>query len=103
MSVAIEEMQERAEEVTELLKIMAHPVRLLVLCQLATEELSAGQLIQRSSLSQSAFSQHLSVLKKHNIVQVRKESQQVFYSLVDERVAQLLVSMHGIFCPQEGK
>ncbi|MBM7035717.1 ArsR family transcriptional regulator (plasmid) [Vibrio sp. qd031] len=98
MSVVAEDMQSQAQEVSELLKTMAHPVRLLVLCQLVNQELSAGELVQRSSLSQSAFSQHLTVLKKHGIVKVRKEAQQVFYSLADERVEKLLDSLYGLFC-----
>jgi DNA-binding transcriptional ArsR family regulator len=98
MSVVVDDMQSQAQEVSELLKTMAHPVRLLVLCQLVNHELSAGELVERSSLSQSAFSQHLTVLKKQGIVKVRKEAQQVFYSLADERVEKLLDSLYGLFC-----
>ncbi|WED24411.1 metalloregulator ArsR/SmtB family transcription factor [Vibrio sp. JC009] len=94
----IAQMQTNANEVSELLKTMAHPERLMVLCQLTQGEVGAGKLQEGSTLSQSAFSQHLTVLKKHNLVTVRKESQQVFYSLADERVAHLLQNLHVIFC-----
>ncbi len=94
----IEEMQLRAKDVSDLLKIMAHPERLMVLCQLTRGEVGAGQLQQGSSLSQSAFSQHLSVLRKHGLVVVRKESQLVYYSLADERSAQIIESLERIFC-----
>lgn len=100
-SQQMNEMYERVEEAADLLRVMAHPERLLVLCQLTTGEVGAGVLQQRSSLSQSAFSQHLTVLRKHELVQVRKEAQQVFYSLKDERAAALITSMHSIFCAQE--
>ncbi len=91
-------MKGRAEEVSELLKTMAHPERLMVLCQLVDGEVGAGQLQENSTLSPSAFSQHLSVLRKHNLVTVRKESQAVFYSLADKRVEALLASFYEIFC-----
>lgn len=91
-------MQPKANEVSELLKTMAHPERLLVLCQLMKGEIGAGKLQEGSSLSQSAFSQHLTVLRKQGLVNVRKESQQVFYSLADERVAALIKSLHHIYC-----
>lgn len=94
----LEEMKDRATEVADLLKTMAHPERLMVLCQLVDGEVGAGQLQESSTLSQSAFSQHLSVLKKHNMVKVRKESQSVFYSLADNRIEALIASFYTIFC-----
>lgn len=92
------EMKAQAAEVSELLKTMAHPERLMVLCQLVDDEVGAGQLQENSTLSQSAFSQHLSVLRKHGLVKVRKESQSVFYSLADPRVKALFASFYSIFC-----
>lgn len=92
------DMKERATEVANLLKTMTHPERLIVLCQLVDGEVSASQLQENSNLSQSAFSQHLAVLRKNNIVKVRKESQSVFYSLADERIEALIASFYKIFC-----
>ncbi len=94
----IEKMHSSANDVSELLKTMAHPERLMVLCQLMQEEVGAGRLQENSSLSQSAFSQHLTVLRKHGLVKIRKESQQVFYSLADDRAAALIKSLHQIYC-----
>lgn len=94
----LDEMKVRANEVAELLKLMAHPDRLMVLCQLVEGEVGVAQLQQGSSLSQSAFSQQLSVLRNNGLVSVRKESQQVFYSLSDPRIKALITSMHDIFC-----
>ncbi|EDM67928.1 transcriptional regulator, ArsR family [Moritella sp. PE36] len=92
------DMKERATEVADVLKTMTHPERLMVLCQLVDGEVSASQLQENSTLSQSAFSQHLAVLRKNNIVKVRKESQSVFYSLADERIEALIASFYKIFC-----
>ena len=100
IDVNIDEMKENAEETAEFLKSMAHPERLMVLCQLSKGELGFTQLLEASQLSQSAFSQQLAVLKKKNLVSVRKESQQVFYSIADERVLALMSSLHTVFCPQ---
>lgn len=78
--------------------VMAHPERLMVLCQLTQSEMGVGQLQQGSTLSQSAFSQHLTVLRKHGIIQARKESQQVFYRLADSRITALIQSLQNVFC-----
>ncbi|EGR0608736.1 TPA: helix-turn-helix transcriptional regulator [Vibrio cholerae] len=94
----MDEMKKNAEEVAELLRVMAHPERLMVLCQLTQSEMGVGQLQQGSTLSQSAFSQHLTVLRKHGIIQARKESQQVFYRLADSRITALIQSLQNVFC-----
>ncbi|EGQ8139803.1 metalloregulator ArsR/SmtB family transcription factor [Vibrio cholerae] len=98
IKIEMDEMKKNAEEVAELLRVMAHPERLMVLCQLTQSEMGVGQLQQGSTLSQSAFSQHLTVLRKHGIIQARKESQQVFYRLADSRITVLIQSLQNVFC-----
>ncbi|MDA0128580.1 metalloregulator ArsR/SmtB family transcription factor [Vibrio sp. MarTm2] len=97
-TVNIAEMKKNAVEAAELLKVMAHPERLMVLCQLTEGEVGVAALQSSSTLSQSAFSQHLTVLRKHGLIKFRKESQQVFYSLDDERVVQLIQNLQTTFC-----
>ncbi|WP_194437158.1 ArsR/SmtB family transcription factor [Vibrio fluminensis] len=92
------QMQKNAAQAAELLKVMAHPERLMVICQLTQGEVGVGSLQANSTLSQSALSQHLSVLRKHNIIKARKASQQVFYSLADSRVEVMMKSLHCVFC-----
>ncbi|WP_114728631.1 ArsR/SmtB family transcription factor [Vibrio cholerae] len=98
IKIEMDEMKKNVEEVAELLRVMAHPERLMVLCQLTQSEMGVGQLQQGSTLSQSAFSQHLTVLRKHGIIQARKESQQVFYRLADSRITALIQSLQNVFC-----
>ena len=94
-------IHERAAEVSELLKLMAHKDRMVVLCMLSEGEMGVSELREHTQLSQSAFSQHLGVLRKNNIVKIRKESQQVFYSISDGRINLLLGALHQAFCPDE--
>lgn len=89
-----------AAEVSELLKLMAHKDRMVVLCLLSKGEMGVSELREHTQLSQSAFSQHLGILRKNEIVKIRKESQQVFYSLADGRVSILLKAMQQAFCPE---
>jgi DNA-binding transcriptional ArsR family regulator len=92
-------IHENAGEASDLLKVMAHKDRMVVLCLLSEGEMGVAELREHTQLSQSAFSQHLSVLRKNELVKVRKESQLVFYSLADERVNILLKAMQQAFCP----
>lgn len=94
-------IHDKASEVSELLKLMAHADRMVVLCLLSEGEMGVSELREHTKLSQSAFSQHLGVLRKNNVVKIRKESQQVFYSIADNRVSLLLSALQNAFCPSE--
>jgi ArsR family transcriptional regulator len=94
-------IHDKASEVSELLKLMAHKDRMVVLCLLSDGEMGVSELREHTKLSQSAFSQHLGVLRKNNLVKIRKESQQVFYSIDDVRVNVLLGALQNAFCPDD--
>ncbi len=91
-------MLQSATEASELLKVMAHPERLIVICKLIEGEKGVAELLEGSALSQSAFSQHLTLLRKHNIIKARKVSQQVFYSISDNRVTPIVEAFQKVFC-----
>lgn len=94
----LEQMQKNATEASQMLKAISHQSRLLILCLLVNNEMSAGELAKYSDLSQSAFSQHLSVLRAKGLVQIRKESQTVYYSIKDKNIAKVLETLHSIYC-----
>jgi ArsR family transcriptional regulator len=85
-----------AAAASRLLKAMAHDSRLLVLCQLATGELQAGQIASR--LSQSALSQHLALLRTEGLVATRRDGLAVFYRIADPAVLAVITTLAGIFC-----
>ncbi|MCR9106262.1 MAG: metalloregulator ArsR/SmtB family transcription factor [Gammaproteobacteria bacterium] len=96
----IELMQDNAERASALLKSLANPSRLLVLCALVTREHTAGELEQLTGISQSAISQHLARLRKSGLVQTRRDAQRIFYALKDPAARAVLETLHGIYCPQ---
>ena len=99
MEANIELIHSKSKEACEMLKVMAHADRMVVLCLLSAGEMAVSELREHTKLSQSAFSQHLAVLRKHELVAIRKSSQQVFYSLADGRVTPLLSALQDTFCP----
>ena len=101
--IDLQKMHCHADEVANWLKTVAHPERLMVLCQLTKGEIALKELQQHSSLGQSALSQHLAILKAHKLVSFRKQSQQVFYSLADEKAKQLLEALQNICCAEDEK
>ena len=94
----MDELQANALRVAQLLKTMANPARLVILCQLADGERSVGDLARAVGLSQSAISQHLAVLRKGAAVTSRRDGQTVFYSLASDEVVALMGMLHGLFC-----
>ena len=92
------EMQPHAQQAAELLKALANEQRLMILCHLVQGPLWVSELNERVSLSQSALSQHLAVLRESGIVQTERESQSIRYSLSAGVVTRLLGVLHEEFC-----
>lgn len=97
----ISEMEQNAQEASRLLKSLANPNRLMVLCHLIKGECTVGELERRVGLSQSALSQHLARLREENIVECRREAQSMFYSVKDEKTRILLGSLYDLYCNSE--
>jgi ArsR family transcriptional regulator, virulence genes transcriptional regulator len=67
MKVSSQQMKENCQEVATLLKAIAHPQRLMILCYLAQEELSVSELQSRCGISQSQISQFLIRMTKEGL------------------------------------
>lgn len=93
-----EDMAAHADEAAGLLKALAHPARLLVLCQLVEGESSVGELQPITGLSMSALSQHLAVLRDMGLVTTRRESQSIVYALADGPAVGVLDALHAAYC-----
>ncbi|MFC7521038.1 ArsR/SmtB family transcription factor [Xanthomonas populi] len=87
-----------AEQAAGLLKALAHPSRLLVLCQLVEGERSVGELQPLTGLSMSALSQHLAVLREMNLVTTRREAQTIYYALVQGPAVGVLNALYAAYC-----
>lgn len=91
-------MEARAVQAADLLRAMAHPQRLRVLCMLVEGERSVGDINREVDLSQSALSQHLAKLREEGLVNTRKEAQNVFYRLADGPVLSVIQALHQAYC-----
>lgn len=92
--------EEQAVKAANLLKTMGNAHRLLILCRLGNGELSVGALREDTTLSQSALSQHLAVLRDDDLVTTRKVGQSVFYSIKDPSVLKIIETLISIYCPE---
>lgn len=83
------------------LKAMSHPLRLKILCTLGDQEVSVQDIVDRVGTSQSNISQHLAILRDKGILSSRKDTNRVYYKVVDSRTLQLIGMMRVVFCTLE--
>jgi ArsR family transcriptional regulator, virulence genes transcriptional regulator len=93
-----EELTQHADAAARLLKALANPYRLQILCVLNDGEMSVGALNDRILLSQSALSQHLKVLRSDGLVKTRRKSQTVYYRLARGPAMEVIAVLHRHFC-----
>lgn len=76
---------------------LGHPTRIAIIEVLRDGELPAGAIIERLGIEQANASQHLSILRAKQIVTSRKEGNQVFYSVRDPLLIEVLDIMRRYF------
>jgi DNA-binding transcriptional ArsR family regulator len=74
------------QKYSELLKAVAHPVRLRIVEGLMANECNVGHIVKKLRLPQSTVSQHLSILKNKGIIVPRKEGVKTCYIVVDKKI-----------------
>lgn len=93
--------EESAGRAATLLRLLGNEKRLMLLCQLADGELSVREIQSRVGLSQSALSQHLALLREEGVVATRRESQTIYYRIVDHAAMRVIETLAELFCPPE--
>ncbi len=91
-------MEANSEIAARFLKSMANPLRLRILCKLIDTEMTAGDLSRDLNISQANLSQHLTWLKKENLVKFRREGTVIFYTLSGIEIIPLMNVLYGMFC-----
>lgn len=79
---------EKYVEVAEILKILAHPVRLCIVNGLIRKgECNVNHMCTNLAIPQSTVSQHLQKLKSANIIVGKRVGVEVYYSVSDPKIA----------------
>jgi len=99
-SVAIDLPALRASSAaaSALLKAMANPDRLLLLCQLSQGELCVSELEEQLGIRQPTLSQQLGVLREEGLVQTRRDGKQVYYRIASAAALAVLQVLYAQFC-----
>ncbi len=91
-------MATHAAQAAALLKSLAHPARLRVLCRLVEGEAPVPELLALTGLSASALSQHLAVLRNLDVVATRRQAQALHYRLLEGPALGVLQALHAAYC-----
>jgi DNA-binding transcriptional ArsR family regulator len=76
--------------VASLLRLLADPTRLRIVCALAQGESNPSCLAELSGTGVPAVSQHLAKLRLAGVCRPRRDGQRVWYELVDDSVRDLV-------------
>lgn len=85
---------------SEIFQGLANPTRIAIVELLRDGELSAGKLIEKLGIEQANASQHLAVLRSRQIVVSRKAGNQVYYSIRDQALIEVLDILRRYFYSQ---
>ena len=91
-------LDERAEAASDLLKSLANPVRLKILCALVEGECSVGALAERIGVRETVVSQHLMRLRAEGLVRNRRVATTVYYTMTQGPALAVLKALHDEFC-----
>ena len=97
-SLDLEAMRAAAGRACALMKVLANPDRLLILCQLAEGEKRVGELEQLLGIVQPTLSQQLTVLREEALVSTRRDGKHIHYSLSSPQVLAVMQTLYQEFC-----
>ena len=78
--------EDAIQQVSNVLKAMADPMRLRILHSIYDGELSVTAIIDAVGGSQANVSRHLAVLRRAGLVECRREGLNAFYGIADPQV-----------------
>lgn len=83
--------KEELEKIAYILKAVAHPNRLSIICLLSrNKELNVSDICEETECSQALISHHLTDMYAKGILQIRREGRNSFYRLTDDRITNVM-------------
>ena len=81
--------EKTATRVAELFRAFSDPTRVRIVSALISRELNVGALAQTLSISESAISHQLRILRQMRLVESRRQGKEVYYRMSDEHIITL--------------
>jgi DNA-binding transcriptional ArsR family regulator len=97
-TLSLEQMHAAAGRASRLMRTLANPDRLMLLCQLAQREMSVGELEAALGIFQPTLSQQLTVLRDEALVETRRDGKYVHYRVRKGPALAVLKALYAQFC-----
>jgi DNA-binding transcriptional ArsR family regulator len=97
-SLELDAMRDSADSACTLMKVLANPDRLLLLCQLAQGEKNVGELQDLLGILQPTLSQQLAVLREEQLVATRREGKNIYYRIDSPQALAVIDVLYAQFC-----
>lgn len=92
------DLRGRAGEASALLKALANPDRLLLLCHLVEAERSVAELGAVTGIAQPTLSQQLAVLRGEGLVATRRAGKSIHYRIASPSALAVLRTLYDLYC-----
>lgn len=93
MTTTIPELQTDHSMLTQaaqMLKAVAHPVRLSIMSALAHGKLTVSEIFGRLGVEQAVASHHLAIMKDRGVLLAERDGKNVYYSLRFPKMVQIV-------------
>jgi ArsR family transcriptional regulator len=97
-AINISQLRHSAGAACATLRLLANEDRLMLLCQISQGEKNVSTLEFLTGIRQPTLSQQLGVLRTEGVVSTRREGKQIFYSLSDPHIEDLLQTLYNLYC-----
>ena len=94
----LSDMRQAAGQACSLMKVLANPDRLMILCQLSQGEKRVGELEELLGIVQPTLSQQLTVLREEGLVSARREGKNIYYKLTSPQALAVIEILYQQFC-----
>ena len=96
-----ETLRNAATQAVAALKLLANEDRLLLLCQLSQGEMCVSELEAQLGIRQPTLSQQLAVLRAEGVVSTRRQGKNIYYSVADPAMLEIVAVLYRLYCPKE--
>jgi DNA-binding transcriptional ArsR family regulator len=106
MEIKLNKKKKELENAAGLLKLLSHPVRLSILCNLLHQgEMTVGEIIEaeQGAAGQSQISQFLAKMRNDGLVKCRKQAQTVYYQIKSPQAKKVVEALYCLYCEKPRK
>lgn len=96
--ISVAKMEGACQEVSDLLRALSHPQRLMIMGHLTQGPKTVTELTELCAVSQSQLSQFLGRMKAEGLVSSERQGKYQYYAVADKRLVQLMAVIQNIFC-----